>query len=284
MPDASLVIDYNRYLYARGNALRFADPSGHYSNDEIMQHFGCENWECVEGHFQDGGSHSGMWGWLYILQQARNGDSILARGISTNVQSEMSGAFQLGANGQIQIQGGSYSYPTGTYQFSGAVPELTFAGFPGNFDYGDFTLSGPSLYAITERSQIHNGLYFDASKIDKQGLAIAALSAGSDAGPIMMAASPGAGIAAPAVFIGGLSYTIIGATTDLVTDVIIPINEAIRNNNASPALEVIMVEGATLGATYAGGKVGSKVAPFVGPTYDVGSALAPGFCWGTGCR
>ena len=29
MPDAGVVVDYNRFLYARGNPLRYADPSGH---------------------------------------------------------------------------------------------------------------------------------------------------------------------------------------------------------------------------------------------------------------
>ncbi len=29
VPDASLVVDYNRYVYARGNALKFSDPTGH---------------------------------------------------------------------------------------------------------------------------------------------------------------------------------------------------------------------------------------------------------------
>ena len=30
VPDAGAVIDYNRYLYARGNPLRYSDPTGHY--------------------------------------------------------------------------------------------------------------------------------------------------------------------------------------------------------------------------------------------------------------
>ena len=31
VPDAGAVIDYNRYLYARGNPVKYADPSGHCS-------------------------------------------------------------------------------------------------------------------------------------------------------------------------------------------------------------------------------------------------------------
>ena len=29
VPDASRVIDYNRFLYARGNPLKYSDPTGH---------------------------------------------------------------------------------------------------------------------------------------------------------------------------------------------------------------------------------------------------------------
>jgi RHS repeat-associated protein len=29
VPDAGTVIDYNRFMYARGNPLRYVDPSGH---------------------------------------------------------------------------------------------------------------------------------------------------------------------------------------------------------------------------------------------------------------
>jgi len=264
--------------------MRFTDPTGHYSNDEIMKHFGCSDWACVEGHFGEGGSHAGMWGWLHILQQARNGDSILARGISADSYSEMAGVFQLGANGRIEIQGGSYTSVAGAYRFTAAAPEAAFAGFAGNFDYADFTLSGSSMYAATERSTMHNYLYFDPSKIDKGGLALAALSAGSDVGPLMMASSAGTGPAAPIVFVGGLSYTLIGVSTDLVTDVIIPINQAIAHNNSASAWEVIMTEGAAIGVQFAFGKAGERAAPFIGPAYDVGAALAPGFCYGTGCR
>ena len=78
VPDAGRVVDYNRFLYVRGNPLKYNDPSGHYSNEEIMQHYGCEDWACVEAFFQDDGAYAGMWGWLYILQMAQDGDRLTA--------------------------------------------------------------------------------------------------------------------------------------------------------------------------------------------------------------
>ena len=40
VPDAGVVIDYNRYLYARGNPVKYADPSGHCV-------FGIDTFVCV---------------------------------------------------------------------------------------------------------------------------------------------------------------------------------------------------------------------------------------------
>ena len=279
VPDPALVSDYNRYLYVRGNPLKYSDPTGHYSDDEIMTHFGCDDWICVEDHFGEGGSHAGMWGWLHILQQARDGDSVVARGVGSHSYAEMAGTFQLGANGQIELHGGSYTYASGVHKFSDAAPEVAFAGFAGNFGYADFTLSGPSMYAFAQRSQMRTYLYFDPAQIDKGGLALAGLKAGADVGPTIMASSAASGPAGPGVFTVGLAYTMVGGGTVLAVDVIAPVVQAV-NGNSAPALEVIGVE---LTSRVAGETV-SGIAPYVGPTYDVGKALAPGFCYGTGCR
>ena len=36
VPDATNVFDYNRYMYARGNPMLYNDPTGHYSDSELM--------------------------------------------------------------------------------------------------------------------------------------------------------------------------------------------------------------------------------------------------------
>ena len=43
MPDASRVSDWNRYAYVRGNPLKFNDPTGHFSEEQLIGWYG-ENW------------------------------------------------------------------------------------------------------------------------------------------------------------------------------------------------------------------------------------------------
>jgi len=69
----------NRYSYTLGNPLRYTDPSGHYSEEEIMQAFGVSTWEEVLAFFQVGGGLlENRWGWLEILRRGQDGDSILS--------------------------------------------------------------------------------------------------------------------------------------------------------------------------------------------------------------
>ena len=98
-----------------------------------------------------------------------------------------------------------------------------------------------------------------------------------------MAAAPTTGLAAPFVLSGGLAYTLVGVSTELVVDVIIPMNEALQGDTG-PALTTIGVEMSAVGLQYAGGQIGRKIAPALGPAYDVGNSLAPPICFGTGCR
>jgi RHS repeat-associated protein len=44
VPDPSHVFDYNRYLYGYGNPVKFADPTGHFSEDQLTGWYG-ENWQ-----------------------------------------------------------------------------------------------------------------------------------------------------------------------------------------------------------------------------------------------
>ncbi len=67
----------NRYAYAVGNPVRYNDPSGHLTEDQIKAYFGVETWEEVLSFFETGGELEGRWGWLETLRRAKLGDEIL---------------------------------------------------------------------------------------------------------------------------------------------------------------------------------------------------------------
>jgi len=64
----------NRYSYCYNNPLRYIDPTGRYSEDEIMKHFGVSSWEEVLALFGEGGF---AWGWLYTLRCAQSGMGLM---------------------------------------------------------------------------------------------------------------------------------------------------------------------------------------------------------------
>jgi len=66
----------NRYAYALNNPVKYTDPSGYLSEDEIMLHFGVESWQAVLAIFENGGALEGRWGWLETLRMAEIGDEI----------------------------------------------------------------------------------------------------------------------------------------------------------------------------------------------------------------
>jgi RHS repeat-associated protein len=69
----------SRYSYCLGNPVRYRDPTGRYSEDEIMQSFGVSTWDEVLAHFRKGGSLEGRWGWLEMLRKAQDGDAVIER-------------------------------------------------------------------------------------------------------------------------------------------------------------------------------------------------------------
>jgi len=67
---------FNRYSYVYNNPLKYVDPTGHFSEKEIMGFFGVEAWEGVLAFFEEGGSLEGRWGWLELLRQAETTDNL----------------------------------------------------------------------------------------------------------------------------------------------------------------------------------------------------------------
>ena len=76
VPDPTNGMDYQRYSYARGNPLKYNDPTGYYSVDELQQHFGANSFDELMALFGQDGQYEGNSGWYDILRTAQNGDRI----------------------------------------------------------------------------------------------------------------------------------------------------------------------------------------------------------------
>ena len=57
VPDAGMVVDYNRFLYARGNPLKYSDPSGHEPYDYDPDWHDKDRWYRAHGFRHDPDTH-----------------------------------------------------------------------------------------------------------------------------------------------------------------------------------------------------------------------------------
>ncbi|MEZ4679679.1 MAG: RHS repeat-associated core domain-containing protein [Caldilineaceae bacterium] len=162
VPDPGEAKAFDRYAYVLNNPLRYVDPTGHYSRDEIIQHFGCEanDWACVEQQFDQNNVDSpyrGKGDWLQILTDAVDGDPIAA----TNPQyaATMQGKFLRNAKtGKIEIQ---MVQPDG--QLTGPISELAFV------QYG----AGSHRYSLeSSKYDTHVGQLYHLSPIECRNLGL----------------------------------------------------------------------------------------------------------------
>ncbi len=67
MPDAGQVLDYNRYLYARGNPVKYSDPTGHCAvlDDGKRDSADQECWDSADAIYAMWGVDDSIWGRIF---------------------------------------------------------------------------------------------------------------------------------------------------------------------------------------------------------------------------
>jgi hypothetical protein len=102
-----------------GYPVKFSDPTGHYSVEELQQHFGVESFDELAAIFAEGGEHEGLWGWYDILRAASDGDTVTAWHPAS--MHPLTGTFERNAEGNIFVNlGGGH-----------LVPEKSFGAYGG---------------------------------------------------------------------------------------------------------------------------------------------------------
>jgi RHS repeat-associated protein len=215
VPDPTQLIDYNRYLYARGNPVKYNDPSGHYSIDELQEHFGVNSFDELMALFEEGGDYEGLEGWYDVLRFAQDGDTVIAT--NNLAQLSLTGTFMRSAQGKIQIDMGE----------QGIAPESLFAQFGGVIRHGpENSIIGIGAYELRGQEYVWRNAIVGGRRhgdmqscdnvdciavaIDGVGIAGAGLQAGSAiCGPYAGVCYKGGGAISGIATVVGWGYTAI---------------------------------------------------------------------------
>jgi RHS repeat-associated protein len=161
----------NRYAYTLGNPLRYADPSGHYSEEEIMQSFGVDSWDEVLALFDrtryigPKGELARLWGWLEVLRQAQDGDFVSG---DMDLMFDQSSCYSACYKSGDPINGARFSRDAGGHILVGGTGHAEFA--VGKSLYSLWQAVPQSLAWTYKFSTVadskHYHMHFDASKVD----------------------------------------------------------------------------------------------------------------------
>jgi len=196
----------NRYSYVLNNALRYTDPTGMFSEDEIMKYLGVDSWNAVLALFEDGGRLAGQWGLLGVLREADIGSRFTMMQEICNGQlctEELyTGIFEDHESKLVLI---------GTGRFKGnniEIAKLTSAGMtsapPGRYYYVDDWRVGAGQTVYT--------LKFDPARVDWINVSLGVAGLGQDAG--IAIAIAGAATVDPILLTVGISMVGLGTAAE----------------------------------------------------------------------
>jgi len=119
----------NRYSYVLNNPLRYTDPTGFFSEEEIMNYLGVDTWEAVLAMFGEGGQFAGAWGYLQTLLEAEFGDEVTLWTAYGCANCIISGSFYESTGGKLFFQGivgnnGSVTVDWSVFLFGEAISNV----------------------------------------------------------------------------------------------------------------------------------------------------------------
>jgi len=177
VPQAGNPQSLNRYSYCLGSPVRYVDPTGRYSEDEIMQSFGVSTWDEVLAHFRKGGALEGRWGWLEMLRKAQDGDAVIERNAAQvrwyrgglwpwqceagALCGSINGTFGRNEQGEILVSGRAHG-------------EFALRGDEYALYKRNVVIGGHSYYASFETAAdwIHYHPKYDWGRVDKEAIAL----------------------------------------------------------------------------------------------------------------
>ncbi len=181
--------------------MRYTDPIGYYSEEEIKRSFGVKSWGEVLAYFRKGSVLEGRWGWLEILRRAK--DNYMVTGSKSvpvdNLPSEYisawpGGFFSRNERGEILVGGESH------IEFALRYEEyvLRKSGWPG--ELGLY----PEFYTRADWIHFHPHLRFepdweaakrDLASIGLDVVGVAAIATSTPEGTVIGGIAIGFGIA-----------------------------------------------------------------------------------------
>jgi RHS repeat-associated protein len=232
VPDPGLVFDYNRYMYVRGNPLRYTDPTGHLSEDQIRALLG-NDFETLYHYWQTYDPY-----WLDVLATLEEGGILWASQLGGQLHVE--GA---GLNLQLVARAGASSNRLWDWQGKGVytiqnpgtgdVARLRDEVFDRNqhvnqiispvFDYSQ-RVNGrirPFYLGAMRLTQSIDPQYSSASFMFLERLGFSEFAAQIGSYTIQTAGSAAAGEAVAAAGIAtGFGASILGGATVLAVDIV----------------------------------------------------------------